>query len=420
MKFLGRREHVVVIGGGYAGLSCALDLSRRNERQGRGEALRVTLVSREGRQELTNELFRCLRTGAPELFDFRPLLKKHDIRFVEGQATEIDPVTRSLSIKGATRSSLVYDSLVVATGAHTGLPLVEGLSDLLQEKEAIDSKIFLFRNNAQAQSLRFSLRRWGWSIPGSDIFKRDFFVVVLGGGARGLEVAGEIAAMRGKNRHARVVLVDQKAELMPSFSPIAQKLLKKELARMQIETVLGSPAHRIESRELHIGNGQVIPWDLLVVCAGSRTPSPFLQAFGETAAAPDGLRVSARCEIPRYPRHYAIGSAAFIPRGDDPLSNARAWPRRSHFAAQAGRYLAGEIVERLQSNDFHTEQRPFQPHDYGFLVSLGPYNGIGRVGQERSSRGARLLSPFVVGAAVDKLKAMARSHYLAQLKWGIP
>lgn len=417
MKFSRHREHVVVVGAGYAGLSCALELARQSRSRRSGEATaRISLVAREGRQELTTELFRSLRTGDSEYFNFRPLLKKHDIRFIEGQATDIRPTQKEIQLKGASTETLSYDSLVIAAGRQTQLPEIAGLKELFNGNHHPENKVFLFKNNAQAQSLRFALRRLDWSKPST----RDIFVVIIGAGKTGLEVAGEIAAMRGSNRHARVIVVDSESTLVPGFSPIAQKMLKKELAGMHIETVLGSPAIRVEARELHIQNGQVIPWDLLVVCTGAPASAPFLRSFADVLDEKFSVITDSRCEIPGFAQHFAIGGIARIPRREDPLANTKMVSDRPQFAVQEGRFLASAIIARLKVGNADTPGPAFQARDLGYLLSLGPNNGLGRIGEERESRIARFFSPFIVGASIDKLKMLARARYIAQLKWGIP
>lgn len=407
MKLAGQREHIVIVGAGYAGLSCALSLARK------APQARISIVNREGRQELTSELFRSLRTGKAEYFDFRSLLRQHDIRFVEGHVLAIDPHTQQLRFKHGT-PALNYDTLVLATGQKTEIPPIPGLADFLGGDRGVDNKVFLFKTNAQAQSLRMALRRLHWC-PDPAALSRDTFVVILGGGTAGLEVAGEIAAMRARNRRARVVLLEQNRDLLPDFSPIAQKKLKQILARMGIETLLGSAAIRVDDREIHIQNGQVIPWDLLVLCAGGRPPAQLFNPFAKTFDLRQGLLVNNRCEIPGFPAHYAIGDIARIPEGENPLHNYAPVPKRAQFAVQEGRYLAQELSHKLKHQNLSGNIETFCAQDLGYLVSLGPNEGLARFGAPVTGFGWRLASPFVTGPLVDRLKQLAKLKYLTQL-----
>ena len=402
MSLQNRAHHIVVLGAGYGGLPCALRLGRAIK-SGSGSATHVTLVSKEARQELTCELYRTLRTGNPESFPFAKLAQRAGVRFIEGTVHEINPMGQKLQIRGERALELPYDTLVVASGGKAVQPNIEGLEGYLAPSGVADQRVFPFRNNLQVQALRLALRRLGWgsSTQGSD----DLFVVVLGAGATGIEVAGELAHLRGRNTNCRVVLVDSHSELLPEFSPIARRILKRELHRRKIETILGSPAVRATDRELHIANGQVIPWDLMVVCTGTRPPS-LLKSFGASLGA-HGLSVGPRLEVKGHPNHYAIGDAL----------HSNTLSKRAQFAVEEGRFVADLLETKILKGRSVTD-RSFEPTDWGYLVSLGPYSGVGRLGPELKNPLGRLVSPFLAGPAVDSMKRLARVKYLSQLRWG--
>lgn len=409
MSLSPRSEHVVVLGAGYGGLPCALSLGHAVQKRGPSARVRVTLINREPRQELTCELFRALRTGSAEYFPFLPAVRRAGVQFVEGSVHSIHPAERRIDVRGERHQILHYDSLVVATGGKARVPEIEGLKDLLDPPAPNERSVFLFRNNLQVQALRMALRRIGWG-PEPTRLGRDLFVVVLGAGATGLEVAGELANLRGRNATARVVVVESDPDLLPDFSPLARRVLKRELHRLRIETVLGSPAERITANELHIRNGQVIPWDLLVLCTGNRRPT-LLDAFGE-ARTERGLRTRGNLEVAGFPRHFAVGDMA-----DLALPDGRQLAARAQFAAQEGRFVAQVLAERLLGgSNARPKFRAFDPGELGYLVSLGPYSGLGRLGAGARSGLGRVLSPFVAGPPVDELKRLAKLKYLAELR----
>jgi NADH dehydrogenase len=272
----------------------------------------------------------------------------------------------------------------------------------------------MFRNNMQVQSLRMALRRLDWGPDNVATHNRDAFVVVLGAGTTGIEVAGELAALRGRNPRMRVVLVDGKSDLLPGFSPFSKRLLKREFKRLQIESVLGSPAVRVTEHEVQIENGQIIPWNLLILCTGSRVNNRFMDPFG-VAASPLGLRVKKDFQIEGFRDHYAIGDIAHAPLGGS--KTTRILPKLAQFAVQEGRYVARLLSDQIQSGFAYGKgSEPFGVKDWGYLVSLGPTSGIGRLGPEFKSPLVRAFSPFVVGPVVDQLKQAARLRYLSELK----
>jgi len=398
--------HVIVVGAGYAGLPCALRLARHSD-------MRVTLVSPDVRQELTCDLYRTLRTGRPYTFAFPKLLARRGVRFIESRVTNVDPTNKLLELRGINQQALPYDALVVATGLRSVMPGIEGLEDLYQQnKENLSKRIFQFKKTSHVQELRTALARIGWKSESRET--RDRFIVVLGAGSTGIEVAGELAHLRGNNKRCRIILLDETPSLLKDFSPIARKLFRKDLNRLKIETVLGSPASRISAEELHLHNGQVIPWDLLVLCTGAKRTTTWLSPLAN-AENQAGLVVDDCFEIAGHPLHYAIGDVARYTQESGPLKNPVILPKRAQFAVQSGLYLADRLPAVLKSSPTK-DVEPFRATDLGYLVTLGPYDGIGRLGPQASSRLAKWASPFVQGAAVDKLKNLVRVRYLLTLK----
>ncbi len=402
-----RAPHIVVVGAGYAGLPCALRLARHSN-------LRVTLINPEARQELTCDLYRTLRTGRPYTYAFSQLVARRGVRFVEGRVTRIDPASKVLELRGVNHQELSYDALVLASGLRSIPPKVEGLEELMsQDKESLSKRIFQFKKLSHVQALRTALARIGWKPDTRD--HRDRFVVVLGAGSTGIEVAGELAHLRQNNKRCRIILLDEKSTLLEDFSPIARKFFRKDLMRLKIETVLGSPARRITSDELHLDNGQVIPWDLLVLCTGSHRPPAWIENFPDVSYQM-GIPVEPNFEIKGYPQHYAIGDLARYTLEEEPLRNPMLLAKRAQFAIQSGLYAADCVVSQMSDKGSAPSSRSFRINDLGYLVSLGPSHGIGRLGPQAQNRLARWASPFIQGSKVDKLKGLVRLRYLLSLK----
>jgi NADH:ubiquinone reductase (H+-translocating) len=399
--------HVVVVGAGYAGLSCALRLARHKN-------IRVSLVNSEARQELTCDLYRTLRSGRPYTFAFAKQAAQRGLRFIEARVTRIDPELKTLELRGVNPQKLSYDALVLAPGLRNVPPTIDGLAELLlEDKENLSKRIFQFKKTSHVQSLRSALARVGWSPKTRD--QRDRFVVVLGAGSTGIEVAGELAYLRGKNKRCRIVLLDEHPSLLRDFSPVARKLFRKDLKHLQIETVLGSPAKRISREEILLENGQVIPWDLMVLCTGSLRAPSWTEDL-KNAQYQSGIVVDSNFEIRGHPLHYAIGDLARYTLEEAPLKNPTLLPRRAQFAIQSGHYLAELLPVHLFGASAGKPPPRFSVQDLGYLVTLGPSHGIGRIGPQAQNRLARWVSPFIQGGSVDKLKALVRIRYLLSLK----
>ncbi len=412
-----KARHIVVVGAGYAGLPCALKLghyAKKNKRRSSGQAARVTLINPEPIQELTCEIYKTLRKGRDYTLRLQDYIKKCGIDFIQARAYEVDSEKKLLTVRGSAKIEIPYDDLIVASGMRAKAPDIQNLDQLMNDHEQFSQKIFSFKNHSQAHSLRTALMKIHWDEQPSVAWKKDFFIVIVGGGSSGIELAGEIAYMRKKNKRARVVLVDSERDLLKDFSAIARRVLKKQLANLGIETVLGSPIQKITASELHIENGQLIPWDYLILATGSAHLEKYLDSLKQ-AHEERGLKVDAHFQIEGHPNHYAIGDAALIRTSEHPMANKIVVPKRAQFATQEGLYLADHLIQKY-IRSAHAANDSFETTELGYLVSLGPMAGIARLGSNAQSGIKKILSPFVYGPIVDQLKKAARLKYIATLE----
>ncbi len=411
MSLFPKTQHLVVIGAGYAGLPFVLRMAKHIQGSGAGK-LHLSLVNPEPFQDLTCEFYRCLRDGRRASFPFTELLRKAHVDFVEARVTGIFPEEHRLELTGSREKNLSYDQLVVACGTPPRLPTIEGLDP----NGDFDDRVFIFRTQSQVQGLRLALRRLQWD--SSSQMERDRFVVVLGAGATGLEVAGELAALRGRNPQARVLLVDGQSEFLPGESPIARRMLIQELRRKKIEFILGSFAEKMDRSEIQLANGQVLPWDLLVLCSGNQGRQGLLsKAFPKAELDQLGIHTHQDFSIPNYRNHYAIGDAANpMTESRSPLANTRPRNKCAQFAVNSASHLADHLARSLRLNN-KISPRPFSPEERAFFLSVGPDFGIARIGPLPQSSLSRALSPFVWGSQAAKLKRINELRYRKSLQW---
>ncbi|HZY16038.1 MAG TPA: FAD-dependent oxidoreductase, partial [Ramlibacter sp.] len=115
---------IVIVGGGYAGLSCALRLAHRVRRQGTPARIRLihssaALIERiRLHQAVTGQTLRDRRTEA--------LLRRSGVELIQGWAGDIDPVARTVRVG---ERSIRWDRLVMALGSWSGTRRVPGVAE---------------------------------------------------------------------------------------------------------------------------------------------------------------------------------------------------------------------------------------------------------------------------------------------------
>ncbi len=407
MKPIKKLPHHVVVGAGYAGLPIALRLNHLAKGQ-----CRVSIVNPDTKQELTCDLYRTLRNGKSYLFPFAETLKKSGIDFVEGRLHDLNPDRNMIQVRAQSPREIHYDKLILATGLNLKTPAIDGLDELLEsDRESMRKRIFSFKKNNHAQALRLAMSRIGWGATQRG-FAKDTFVVILGAGSTGLEVAGELAALRGKSKHERIILIDEKTSLLQDFSPFAGKVLNKKLRKMGIETVLGSPVVSINETELKLRSGQVIPWEVLITCSGTLSKPSWSDSLAKTSFD-NGFKVDQNFLLQNQKNIFALGDLASF---DTSQTNyyEKQMPKRAQFAYQGAKFLANNLATEILKH--RVPIVPFEYSDLGYLISLGPNDGIARLGPAAKTKIGKVFSPFIQGPQVDRMKRIIRLGYLLQLR----
>lgn len=327
-------ENVLVLGGGYAGLTAALRLGRRA-----GSLARVTVVN--GSDELV-ERIRLHQAAAGQVLPARSisrLLARRGVAFRKGWARAIDLERRSVDVDG---EHIAYDSLVLALGSRTDHHRVPGVAEHAHTLDA-DGPLHL---NAALRALSDGAR-----------------VLVVGGGLTAIEAASELGESFPK---LRVVLISA-GPIGAQLSKAAQSHCRLALARLGVEVVEGCAITAVERGRVSSSSGP-IAFELCVWAAGF---------CGHPLLARAGFDVSPRGQVwvdrelrPRggeHERTWVVGDAA------TPESSVGAPVHMTcKTALPMGAHVADNIARRLRG----LPAEPFSFGDTGYCVSLGRRDGV--------------------------------------------
>ena len=127
--------HIVVLGGGIGGVSCAYELKDAVRKEDR-----ITLVSNKPFFQFTpSNPWVGGRTGARSsdiIVDLAPVMPKHGIEFIAAGAERVHPAENRVELGDGT--SLDYDYLVIATGPELAFDEIEGLRARAQHESVCD------------------------------------------------------------------------------------------------------------------------------------------------------------------------------------------------------------------------------------------------------------------------------------------
>ncbi|WP_020468317.1 NAD(P)/FAD-dependent oxidoreductase [Zavarzinella formosa] len=358
------RHRLVIVGGGFAGLSTAAGLRRAD--------VDITLLDRRN-FHLFQPLLYQVATGALSPANIasplRAVLKSQkNCRVILGEVTGFDVPNRQVILGD---EKIPFDSLVIAAGAgnnYFGKPQWEehapGLKTI-EEATTIRRKVLTAFEIAEREPA--SARR---------IAAMTF--VVVGGGATGVEMAGairELAAvtMRRDFRnidpaHCRVILVEGSGRVLEMFAEKLSDKAERSLKKLGVEVWTSSKVVDIQADHVLITrNGQEHRIDALTTIWGAGVKASPLgkmiaDATGATTDRAGRVIVQPDMSLPNQPDIYVIGDTASAQSGGKPV------PGVAPAAIQEGKHVARLIKNKLAGK---TEREPFHYWDKGSMATIG-------------------------------------------------
>jgi NADH dehydrogenase len=373
------RHRVLIIGSGFGGLFAARALRRAE--------VDVTVVAATP-SHLFQPLLYQVATGILSQGEIAPatreiLRRQANARVLLGTAVAIDPGARRVTARAPGRTapySIGYDSLIVATGAsqsYFGHPEFAAHAPGLKSiDDALDLRGRIFGAFELAELEEDPAAR-----------ARRLTFTVVGAGATGVEMAGQIAELAHRSltgeyrridpRSARILLVDGVDTVLPSFgSPLSERTLQK-LTSLGIEVRLKTTVTDVDARSVTLkdpdGSTERIE-SMVKVWAAGVAASPFTAELATATEAPTDragrIKVLPDCTVPGHPEIFVIGDGMAL---DD-------LPGVAQVAIQSGRYAAAQIVARLQGRAGRGE---FHYRDKGSLATVARFSAVASVGRLR-------------------------------------
>ncbi len=358
---------ILILGGGFAGIYTAYELQRRVRRN----PVEIAIVNREN--------FFVFYPLLPEIISGSIAVEAilNPIRLVVpgatlyvGEVTDIDLAARRVTILHGlyqhqqSPRSLYYDHLVLALGGVPATFGIPGLAEYAFDVQRL-SNAFALRNHLidvleQADIETDPLEK-----------RRLLTVVVIGGGATGVEVASEVWSLfRDAVRYYRhvepddfrVVVVQAASRLIPEFPAELGDYAARVLRTRGVEVLLGRRVVRVEPEHVELDDGSIIAAHTIIGSVGVQ-PNPLVGNLGVGLDPRGRIVVDQFLRVPGYDNVWALGDNALTidPETGEP------YPQTAQHAVQEAKVVARNIVATLRG-------RPLRPMRYrarGMLVSLG-------------------------------------------------
>lgn len=370
------RPRLVIIGGGFAGLSVALNCSRKDAE--------ITLIDRRNHHLFQPLLYQVATGGLSATNIAAPLRtllrRRRHVRVVMAEVTDIDP---EASCVITDHGNFPFDEVIVATGmrnayfghetewqAHApGLKSLEEAMDIRRRILSRFEEAELCEDPEQQQAL--------------------LTFVIVGAGPTGVELAGAISelahqTLRNAYRridpdHTRILLIEADPHVLPPYPDALRQRARQDLEAMQVEVHTACRVAAIGHDSVVYteasGTSITVPTQTTIWAAGQRS-SELAQILAQRCAATlmgqDRVQVDSHCRIPHDPRIAVIGDMAwFTEEGSEaPL------PGVAPVAMQQGRYLANSLRRRRLGK----AAKPFRYTNKGLMATIGRHRAVAASG----------------------------------------
>src|ERR1035437_130061 len=349
--------HVVVVGGGFAGLSTVRKLANK--------PVRVTIVNKHNFHTFLPLLYQVATAG------LEPADVAYPIRTVFGRDTNISVRHASVTAVDQARNVVVldsgveirYDHMVVATGATASFFNIPGAAKYAMPLYTLSN----------ARRLRNRLLR----APEDAEVAAEFApvalnFVVVGGGPTGVETAGALSELidivikrdglqLGPSK-MRIRLVDVTPWLLTAFPDTASSYAKKELEKMDVEVELGRSVVEVKDHSIVFSDGENLDTAAVIWAAGVTASGTLADALDGPKGPSGRVLVGPDLRLVNSENVWCVGDAAAIPGGKDGFS-----PQLAPVAIQSGCHCATQILRALaaeKTQPFHLPRQGHHGHDW--------------------------------------------------------
>ena len=346
---------VVVIGGGFAGLTLIKKLNRHAEFQ-------VVLIDKNNYHQFQPLFYQVAMAGLEPssiVFPFRKLLQKSNNCYF--RMTEVLEVDTAAKVIETGIGGLSYDKLIIATGVDTNY-----FGNQILEQHVIPMKTVseaLFLRNAILDDYEAALTE-----PDHDKRQHLLDIVIVGGGPTGVEVAGALAEMKKyvlpkdykelSEAQIDIYLLQGGPRLLDSMSESASAKAESYLVDLGVKVKKGHYVTSYDGTTVTMNNGETYIAKKVIWAAGISGKK--INGIPETCFSKGNrLRINAQHEILGLVDCFAIGDIA--------IQQSDAMPFGHPQVAQVAIQMASNLANNLVTN----QSNPFKYKDLGSMATVG-------------------------------------------------
>ena len=361
------KPRVVIVGGGLGGLELASKLVDND--------FQVVLIDKNNYHQFPPLIYQVASAGLEPSsisFPFRRIFQgKDDFFFRMAKVEAVDTAAKKIR---TSVGEIRYDYLVLAAGAKTnyfGNKDIEATTlPMKTVGEAMRLRNTILRNLEKAETEDDPARK-----------QALMNIVVVGGGASGVEIAGAVAEMK-KNILERdypdleasqmhIYLVNAADRLLSAMDPASSARAERDLKELHVHIRQPQFATEYKDGILKTSAGLEIPAETVIwvsgICANT------IEGLPKESIGHAGRILTDRfCRVKGLQDVYAIGDQSLI-EGDKeyPLGH----PQLAQVALQQAKCVAQNLKNQLKGQ----EEKPFKYKNLGVMATIGRNHAVAEI-----------------------------------------
>lgn len=351
---------IIIVGGGFAGINFIKHFKDKNR-----QILLLDKVNYHQFQPLFYQVASSRLESSSIVFPLRKFINKY--KNVSYRLAEVQFIDNANKIVKTNIGDFSYEQLIIATGCTTNY----------YGNAEIEANALPMKSMAEALTIRNNiLLNFEKAIRLSDDEKKAFLnIVIVGGGATGVELAGAFSEFKKyilpkdfpeyDFSETKIILIEGGKSVLSAMSPEAQKKSLEFLEELGVQVILQTVVTSYDGTNAVLSNGQIIPTKNLIWAAGIN--GNYIQGIHETAKiGANRIKVNRYFEIEGMKDVYAMGDIACMMTEKYPKGH----PQVATVANAQAKHLAKNFNQQFQN------VQEFEYEDKGSMATVGKRRAV--------------------------------------------
>lgn len=382
---MAHKKKIVILGGGFGGVKAAFSLCKKIKKLGLEEKYELLLIDKNSYHTYTPILYEVVATSEEiadqtqlkemATFDLKSVFSGYRIIILQDLVKELDLLNGDIHLEK--NGVLKFDYLMLAIGSEINYFGIPGLKEhSLSLKSFFDA---------------LKIRDVVWNEIKKTNGKKETKIIIGGGGATGIELAGELRSWicklekRLPKCSTSVTIVEAYPSLLFGFDEKIIKAVTRRLTAIGVKLLLNKIIEKVEGQKIVLKSGHLLDYDILIWAGGAKTASlmgtlPLKKEIKRRVGVAGEMECSPQNpDLKLYEKIYGLGDAIcfYNPKTGRPM------PMMAETAIEQAEVAAFNIMEDIKLSEGLSKKirhKKYIPREYSYVVTAGGKYAAAKIG----------------------------------------